>query len=153
MFVKTVKLKKATAVTVIILVAAVLVLAAAMCVIKISGGTKEWKVKTEQQRQALIGELGWECSEKPTEHKTVTIPLEFDEVYSAYNELQKEQGFDLEKFKGKKVEIYSYSVYNYSGHEDCMTLTLMSCDGVLIGGDVCCTELDGFMQGIKKNDK
>lgn len=153
MFVKTMKLKKPVAIAAALVAAAAIVLVVALCVIKAAGGTKTYRVKTEQQRQALISELGWETSAKPSEHKTVTIPQEFDEVYSAYNELQKEQGFDLAKFKGKKVEIYSYPVYNYKGHEKCMTLTIMGCDGVLIGGDVCCTELDGFMQGLMKSGK
>lgn len=153
MFVKTMKLKKPVAVTAALVIAAAIVLVVALCVIKATGASKTYKVKTEQQRQALIAELGWETSEKPSEHKTVTVPEEFDEVYSAYNELQKEQGFDLSKFKGKKVEIYSYPVYNYKGHEDCITLNLMGCDGVLVGGDICCAELDGFMQGIMKSEK
>ena len=148
MFVKTVKLKKAPAVVCTVLAAAAVVLVAALCVVKAAGADKTYKVETEAQRQALISELGWEASEEPTEHKTVTIPEEFDDVYTAYNELQIQQGFDLSNFKGKEVEIYYYSVYNYKGHEDSVQLTLIGCDGVLIGGDVCCTELDGFMQGL-----
>ena len=71
-------------------------------------------------------------------------------MYDGYNKLQKEQGFDLSDYKGKKAEVYSYPVYNYKGHKDCITLTLIGCDGVLIGGDVSCSELDGFMQGLKQ---
>jgi hypothetical protein len=149
MFVKTMKMKKSVLIAAVILIAALIVVTVALCIAKLTGG-KTYRVKTEQQRQALISELGWETSEKPSGRKTVTIPEDFDEVYSSYNDLQKQQGFDLEKYKGKKVEIFSYPVYNLEGHEDCMTLTLISCDGTLIGGDVCCTELDGFMQGLKR---
>ena len=53
----------------------------------------------------------------------------------------------------KKVEIYSYPVYNYKGHKDCMTLTIIGCEGRLIGGDVSCSELDGFMQGLMSTNK
>jgi hypothetical protein len=150
MFIKTVKLKKATFFAIVAVIAAAVVLIAAVCAVKLHGGSKTYKVRTEQQRQALISEMGWECSEKPQEHKSITIPAEFDDVYEGYNELQLEQGFDLSKYKGKTAEVYTYPVYNYEGHSDCMTLTLIGCDGVLIGGNVCCTELDGFMQGIKK---
>lgn len=150
MFVKTVKLKKPAAFAAVLILAVAAVIAVVLCAVKSAGGAKSYKVKTEQQRQALIAELGWEVSEKPSEHKTTVIPKEFDEVYSAYNELQREQGFDLSDYKGKKVEIFSYPVYNYKGHESCMTLTLMGYEGKLIGGDICCTELDGFMQGIMK---
>ncbi len=152
MFVKTVKLKKGVALAAVATVAAAVVLVVALCVVRAAGGGKVYKVKTEQQRQALIAELGWETSEKPSEHKTTVVPKEFDDVYEAYNELQKEQGFDLAKFKGKEVEIYCYPVYNYKGHKECMNLTLIGFEGELVGGDLCCTELDGFMQGIMKGE-
>jgi len=35
-----------------------------------------------------------------------TIPCEFNETYTSYNEIQKEQGFDLSKYKGQKVELF-----------------------------------------------
>ena len=43
---------------------------------------------------------------------------------------------------------------NYEGHteKDCMKLTLIVYNGELIGGDVCCTELGGFMQGLKRGE-
>ncbi len=150
MFIKTVKLKRSAAAVFMLVIIAAVVLIIGMCVVKASGAQRVYKIKTEQQRQALIDELGWETDEKPIEHKSVTLPKEFDDVYDGYNELQKQQGFDLEKFKGKKVEIYYYPVYNYEGHSDCIQLTLMGYEGELIGGDICCTELDGFMQGIMK---
>ena len=80
-------------------------------------------------------------------------PEHFDDVYEGYNELQKEQGFDLSGHRGRKAELYTYEIYNYPDHPDCMQLTLIGEDGVLIGGDVCCTELDGFMQGLLPSDK
>lgn len=153
MFVKTLKVKKTAAIAAAAAVCAALVLLIVLCVVRAAGGGKSYAVKTEQQRQTLIAELGWKTSEKPSEHKTAEIPAEFDEVYSAYNELQKQQGFDLTKYKGKKVEIYSYPVYNYKGHKDCMTLTIIGCEGRLIGGDVSCSELDGFMQGLMSTNK
>ena len=142
MFVKTLKVKKTAAIAAAAAVCAALVLLIVLCVVRAAGGGKTYAVKTEQQRQTLIAELGWKTSEKPSEHKTAEIPAEFDEVYSAYNELQKQQ-----------VEIYSYPVYNYKGHKDCMTLTIIGCEGRLIGGDVSCSELDGFMQGLMSTNK
>ena len=150
MFIKTVKLKKSVALAALLTVTAALILLIGFCVVRASGAKRVYKIKTEQQRQALISELGWQTSEKPSEHKSVTIPEKFDDVYQGYNELHKEQGFDLEKYAGKEVEIYYYPVYNYKGHEDCIQLTLMGFEGELIGGDICCSELDGFMQGIMK---
>ena len=58
----------------------------------------------------------------------------FNKVYKNYNDLQKDQGFNLEKYKGKTVEIYTYSVYNYDGYEDkdCIKCNLLVCDVVLV---------------------
>ncbi len=148
MYIKTVKLKRPVFMLLVTLIAAGLVVLAGLCAVKASAGRRVYKVKTEQQRQQLIRELGWETGEKPLSHKTITIPDRFDKVYEGYNRLQKEQGFDLTPYRGKKAEVYTYKVYNYKGHKDCMQLTLIGCGGELIAGDVCCTELDGFMQGL-----
>lgn len=153
MYIKTLKLRKPILIAVMLTVAAALVLIAALIAIRLYGGKRVYRVQTEQQRQALISELGWETAGEPSEHKSITIPADFDDVYKGYNELQKEQGFDLADFKGQKAEVYTYPVYNYPGHEDCMQITLIGCGGLLIGGDVCCTELDGFMQGLLMNTK
>lgn len=148
MYIKTFKLKKQVFIAAVVTAAAAAVLAAAGTAAKLTGGKRVYKVGTEQQRQAFISELGWETGGEPVSHKTITIPTEFDEVYRGYNELQKEQGFDLAGHKGMKAELYTYDVYNYPDHPDSMQLTLISIGGELIGGDVCCTELDGFMQGL-----
>lgn len=148
MFIKTVKLKKPVFIALGLAIAAAVVLLVGLCVVKVSAGKQTYKVKTEEQRQTLITDLGWEVGKRPVSHKTISIPDEFDDVYKGYNELQKEQGFDLTAYRGKKAEIYTYKIYNYKGHEDTMQLTLIGYNGELIGGDVCCTELEGFMQGL-----
>lgn len=112
----------------------------------------EYTLTDEPTRQDFISKLGWKVPEKYADYKKVTIPKEFNDVYKEYNELMKTQGFDLEKFCGKEVEVYTYEVLNYPGHEKNIQLSLMIYDGKLIGGDVCCTEIDGFMQGLLCND-
>ena len=114
--------------------------------------TKTYPMKTEQERQKFMSEMGWEVSEEYTSCKVVSIPEEFNETYESYNELQKEQGFNLKKYKGEMVEIYTYEVYNYPGNAENVVINLMVFDGKLIGGDVSCNELDGFMQGLKNPD-
>ncbi len=148
MYIKTVKLKKPVLNVLLLTAAAAVLLIGVLTALRLSKGKNTYRTSTEQQRQSLIAELGWETTEKPSEQRTITIPEEFDEVYNSYNSLQKEQGFDLADFKGQKAEVFTYPVLNYPGHKDCMQLTLICVGGVLVGGDVCCTELDGFMQGL-----
>ncbi len=107
-------------------------------------------VETEDQRQSFIKEMGWEVDSSFSETSDAKIPVEFGDVYEQYNEIQKQQGFDLEKYKGKEIKIYTYKVTNYPSERDNIYMNLMVFEGRLIGGDVSCNELDGFMQGLKK---
>lgn len=152
MFVKSIKIKKSS--FLVLVISAVIILVAVVFAVIAGGNSKvTYTMKNEEQRQDFLKKMGWEVSEEYTECKVVIIPEKFNKVYQSYNNLQKEQGFDLEKLRGKTVEVYTYEVYNYPGHEKNMVATLMVYEGELVGGDVACIELDGFMQGLKKSDK
>ncbi|MDP4109637.1 MAG: DUF4830 domain-containing protein [Bacillota bacterium] len=114
------------------------------------------KAGSDKERLTFIKSFGWEVQEEPLEMSEVVIPEEFDEVYTAYNEIQKEQGFDLKRFRGKKCMMYTYKVTNHpSGEKEARANILVYKDKV-IGGDVCSLNLDGFMHGFKmpgKEDK
>ena len=103
----------------------------------------------EGRRQYLIA-LGWEVGEEPEEIREVVIPQEFDDTYQQYNQLQKEQGFDLERYKGQRAKVYTYRVLNYPDHPDNILAHLVICDWKVVGGDVCSAQLDGFMQGLEQ---
>ena len=63
--------------------------------------------------------------------------------------MQKNQGFDLAAYKGKRVELYTYTVTNYENMSDGVVADMLVCDGVLIGGDICNTAADsGFIVGF-----
>lgn len=153
MFIKSFKVKKNFS---FIAAAVLLALVGVILFITLRGRKASvYSLKSEGDRQAFISQMGWETDKEYDECKVVIIPEEWNDVYKRYNELQKEQGFDLEKYKGETAEIYTYKVHNYKGYEDSedVFINLYICDGVLIGGDVCCTRLDGFMQGIKNQEK
>ncbi len=151
MFIKTVKIKSFWAAVTALALVAVAAAAIIFAVGRANDKTAAYRMTNEVQRQQFIDSLGWEVPEEYDTCRIVIIPETFDEVYENYNKLQKQQGFDLEDYKGKTVEIYSYPVYNYDGEKN-VVMNLMVCDGMLIGGDVCSAELDGFMQGLKKLD-
>lgn len=152
MFIKTFKVKKPTAALTGIIVLIIAVITAVAVIAHQLGTPPVYELKTESARQEFLSEMGWRVSEEYEECKVIVIPEDFNKVYQNYNKLQKEQGFNLEKYKGKTVEIYTYPVYNYTGYEDkdCIKCNLLICDGMLIGGDVYSTEIDGFMQGLRK---
>ncbi|MEG1972623.1 MAG: DUF4830 domain-containing protein [Oscillospiraceae bacterium] len=106
------------------------------------------KAKNEEQRQELLTKLGWETSELSPVEEEVLIPKAFDEVYSKYNALQRQQGLDLKRYRGKKVTKLTYFIKNYPQEATNVRLTLLLKNGKVIGGDVCSLGLNGFMHSL-----
>lgn len=106
------------------------------------------RLASNEDRLALLTDLGWEVAMQPEETREVRIPGEFSDVYTRYNELQKEQGLDLAEHKGETVMRYTYLVVNHPSGETNVRATLLVKDGRLIGGDVCSARLDGFMHTL-----
>lgn len=106
--------------------------------------------ETHQERMEFISQFGWQVDEEPVQVKEVIIPTETDDVYTAYNDIQRSQGFDLTEFAGERAKCWTYTVKNYEGYEnqECIHINILVYDGKVIGGDVCSVELDGFMHGF-----
>jgi len=116
---------------------------------KLEKETVEFKnIKTNDDRVAFLTSFGWEVTATPLEIEEVTIPKEFDDTYSSYNELQKYQECDLSKYKGKKVKRYTYEVLNYPTGEQGVCANLLIYKNRVIGGDVCSSNFEGFMHGF-----
>ncbi len=154
MFVYSVKSSK---VKVVLLVA--LCVVAAVAFLLASSTSKETsnlggvslKAENAEQRVAFLSQFGWEISKDPLEVCEVIIPSEFDKTYENYNKIQKNNGFDLSKYKGMRVKRWTYEIKNYPGYatdSGCIRANLLVYDGLVIGGDVCSVELNGFMHGF-----
>ena len=63
--------------------------------------------------------------------------------------MQKKQGLDLEKYKGKTAKRYSYVVTNYPGVPEGVRANMVVYNDKIIAGDICSLELDGFMHGFQ----
>ena len=99
---------------------------------------------------SFLGQFGWEIDPVPVENTTVTIPAEFDKVFSAYNELQRTQGLDLSEYAGRVVQRYTFRVTNYEGYEGEVLANLLVYRDRVIGGDICAAQAGGFLQGLEK---
>ena len=108
------------------------------------------KVKNEADVIDFLSQFGWEVESEPVEQTTVTIPAEFDRIFAAYNELQREQGLDLSGYGGKTVQRYTYRVTNYPGQAGTVFANLLVSRGRVIGGDLCSAEQNGFLHGFQK---
>lgn len=104
--------------------------------------------KTNDMSRGCIESYGWVVSHEPVEISHLVIPAEFDSVYAAYNDLQKESGFDLLPYKGKKASRYSYRVLNHVISDEPVAANVLVCDKSVIGADISSGGANGFMHAI-----
>lgn len=102
---------------------------------------------TNEERVAFLEQFGWKVTAEPVEIKEVTIPEKFDDVYTNYNNIQKEQGLDLAPYAGKTCKQWIYAVTNYPQIPE-VRATLLVYSNRVVGGDLSTAALDGFMTGF-----
>ena len=105
-------------------------------------------VKTNQDRIDYLAAYGWQVSEEPIATQELLIPEEMDDSYDEYLALQAQQGFDLEKYAGKRVKRYTYEITNYPSGETGVQANLLICKNTVVGGEVLSPQLDGFLHGL-----
>ena len=102
---------------------------------------------TNEERIAYLQSLGWEV-EPPILEQEITMPKDFPDVLTQYNELQRQQGFDLEEYAGKKLTLYTYRITNHPDAEEA-DASLYVYRSELVGGDVHSTSFTGFMTALR----
>ena len=120
-------------------------------VVQAAASPKNAGISTNEKRIQFLESYGWKVEENPIEVVEVTIPQKFNAVYNNYNAIQKKQGFDLAKYKGKRVKRWTYKITNYSDTTEEVHANLLIYNNIVIGGDVSTVSLSGFMQGLSKN--
>ncbi|MGM9642531.1 MAG: DUF4830 domain-containing protein [Eubacteriales bacterium] len=110
------------------------------------------KIETNEDRISFLSQFGYKVTGEPIESVELTLPDNFDRVFSGYNELQKAQGLDLTKYKGKTVTRYTYEVSDYPGHEgEKVYANLIVRKNKIIAGDICSSDPNGFIHGFERN--
>ena len=110
-------------------------------------------IETNEDRIAFLSQFGYKVSGEPIESVELTLPDDFDRVFSGYNELQKAQGLDLTKYKGKTVTRYTYEVSDYPGYEGAKVYAnLIVRKNRIIAGDICSAEPSGFIHGFERSE-
>ena len=105
-------------------------------------------VKSNQDRIDYLSAYGWQVAEEPVSTQELLIPEEMDGSYTEYLALQNGQGFDLQKYAGKRVKRYTYEVLNYPTGETGVQVNLLICKNTVVGGEVLSPQLDGFLHGL-----
>lgn len=116
-------------------------------------------IKSESDRHTFLKQFGYEFKPTPIETTDVTIPEEFDSVYEEYNNIQRAQGLNLKKYKGKKATRFTYEITNYD-YDETVLATMIVYKNRIIAGDVCSVEGigkaddgkpgNGFIHGFEK---
>lgn len=108
-------------------------------------------IKTEEDRIEFLRGFGYEVEETPVEVEEVVVPAEFDSVYTKYNDIQRSQGLNLRKYRGKTATRYTYRVTNYEGYEGTVLASVIVYKNKIIAGDVCGIDSNGFVHGFEKD--
>ena len=86
------------------------------------------------------------------EQVDVLLPSSFNDTYEKYNQIQKEQGLDLLKYAGATCQRYTYEVTNYPDADaGTVVANVLIYKDKVIGGDICSTQLGGFMHGFSQD--
>lgn len=111
-------------------------------------------IKDESARLEFINSLGYTVESSPCETVQVKIPSKMDAVLEKYNDLQKSQGFNLAKYKNKKVTRYTYRVTALPDAErlpeEDVLLTIIMYKDKIIGGDVYFSGADSVVVPLLK---
>lgn len=98
-------------------------------------------------RIRFLSALGYNAGASTEEEAEVKIPMEFNDVYENYNNIQKEIGTDLHNYLGADCIRYTYTIENTDDGGE-LRANLLVYQGRIIGGDICSTALDGEMKAL-----
>ena len=107
------------------------------------------KIKNEEDRINFLKQFGWETTGDAVDSEKVIIPAQFDKIFGGYNEIQKRQGLDLSKYKGKEMMRYTYEIKNYPNYDGKVMANLLVYRGKVVGGDICSADVKGFIHGFE----
>lgn len=109
-------------------------------------------IKTASNRIAFLQGQGLEVKEQALVEENYTMPEDFDRVISGYNEIQKAQGLDLSKYKGRRITHYAYEVTNYD-FDGVVVANMLVYRGRIIALDLSSVDNGGFVLPIVGLDK
>lgn len=97
----------------------------------------------------FLSSYGWVVSTRAVERCDLRLPDIPDDVYDAYNRLQKEAGLDLTPYYGSLAVRCTYIVLNYPGDiSDEVRANVLCIGGKPVAGDIMTVRSDGFMHSL-----
>lgn len=113
----------------------------------LSRGTVPVTAPAAANPAAYLQSLGYEVDPQWTALQEITVPVEEDAAFAAYNAVLQAAGYDLSAYKGERVKCYTYRVLNYPGEERVDARVYTYKDRV-VAGDIASAAADGFCKGL-----
>lgn len=108
-------------------------------------------VRTDAERREFLAAFGWRVSDAPADEAEFILPADFDRVLAGYNEIQKDQGLDLARYRNKKVVRYTYEIAEYPDYQGKVYANLIVYKNKVVAADLCSADPYGFVHGLKKD--
>ena len=108
------------------------------------------KIRSAEDASAFLSQFGWQVDAAGVQSVQVTVPARFDKIFAGYNQMQKEQGCDLSKYKNKQIMRYTFTVTNYPSYEETVYANVLVYRNRVIGGDICSADVSGFVHGFER---
>ena len=106
------------------------------------------RCSTNEERVEWLQSLGWEAESQPISVREVMIPKQFDEIYQKYALIQRNQGFQLEKNRGKTAVKYCYAITNYRDGKEKAVASILQRGDKIIAADLSSARLGGFLKEL-----
>ena len=106
-------------------------------------------IRTNEDRLEFINQFV-ELSGEPIEVEKFTVPENFDRIIAGYNEIQKSQGLNLNKYKNKRVTRYTYRIDGYEDYSGEVNVNLFIYRNTVVACDVSSLDPGGFVLPLIK---
>ncbi len=148
----TVKLFSVIALTLVLLVTAVIFGGGETAMASADGEINFGGMKTNEDRVSFIESFGVKVEKDPIEEEAFTLPKNFDRIISGYNELQKKQNLDITKYQNKRITRYTYKVINYD-HDGDVYVNLFVYRSKIVACDISSASPTGFVTPLTLVEK
>lgn len=102
-----------------------------LLVVCIFGGKHLSEKHLQQTCLSFLETNGWEADPSTEQTEEIIVPETFSDFFETFNRLEKEQGFDLEPYRGKVCQKVSYHI-----EREGKIAVLYLYKGEIIGGEI-----------------
>ena len=145
MFLSVIKMPKGSLALIIL---AAVVLASSLIVSLKNNSGKVVAASDNLSALAYIESFDIDVLKEGLKEDEIKVPATFNDVYNNYNKIQKEQGFDLENYKGKTLKRYTYPMINIED-EGSLFVEVLTFDGIVVAADIYSTNIGGSIRTLK----